>query len=66
MSLNDCIFLHNQERDAELETLSVEKLLSLTLNKLEMLLKLYQEWGLSAVEDLYYQYWMHGLAIFSQ
>ena len=68
MSLNDCITLHQQEqvrRGAEqlvtMKPLSVEQLLALTLNKMELYLRLYEKWGLNGVQDLYYQYWMHGL-----
>ena len=61
MSLNDCITLHQHKGGGgEVQPLSVEQLLGLTLNKLEVYLRLYEKWGLSAVQDLYYQYWMHG------
>ena len=68
MSLNDCIALHQQDQvrtggGAELVTmkpLCVEQLLALTLNKMELYLSLYEKWGLNGIQDLYYQYWMHG------
>ena len=73
MSLNDCITLHQQEqvrRGSEqlvtMKPLSVEQLLALILNKMELYLRLYEKWGLNGVQDLYYQYWMHGLVPHTQ
>lgn len=59
LSINDCISLYNTEAHKDLPLLRLESLLGLTLNNLEMYLSLYNQWGLTAIEGLYYQYWMH-------
>ena len=59
LSINDCISLYNAENNKDLPLLRLESLLALTINNLEMYLSLYNQWGLTAIEGLYYQYWMH-------
>ena len=62
VSLNDCIRLFSKSLDdsnQRIPLLTLEETLALVMNKLEMYLALYEEWGFPAVEELYYKYWMH-------
>lgn len=59
VSVNDCIAMYNNENKTDLPYLVLEDLLALSLSNLEMYLRLFDQWGLSAIESLYYQYWMH-------
>ena len=58
--------MFNKESASSLIHLQSERILALVLNKLEMYLALYETYGFSAIEQVYYQYWMHSwVAIFT-
>jgi len=59
MSVNDCIALHNSESSGHLPPLSIEHVLARTLNQLELYLGQYEATEMRAVEESYYNYWLH-------
>ena len=61
--LNDCIDIFNKESGTSLAHLPSERMLALTLNKLEMYLALYETYGFPAIEQVYYQHWMHSWVV---
>ena len=59
ISLNDCIEIHNRQRDTSLQPLSLESLLATTLKQLEDILTEYENTELDKLLPLYYRYWLH-------
>ena len=64
ISLNDCIEIHNRERDASLQPFTLESLLAITLKQLEDILLEYENNELDKLLPLYYNYWLHRFVCF--
>lgn len=62
ISLNDCIEIHNRERNASLQPFTLESLLAITLKQLEDTLLEYENNELEKLLPLYYNYWLHSSA----